>query len=315
MAIQLYAKKQGTSEWVSLDLHPADPMKLNLSVQNIIDPTATTSVFSKTFRVPHTSVNGPYFKGVFNVNSVDFDAAAKADAYILDNGIFFQNGNIVLNAIYNNDKDNSVEYDITFYGATSDFGTKIGGGFLNELNLNQYNHTKNSSNIISSWTGGLFNGDVVYGLIEWGYTYNEKNQPSLPTLSANFVPSPGSPASAKGSFTNPLYPLLDTQWKPQIRAKALWDNIFEEAGYTYDSTFLNSTLFKNMYIISENVSEATLDNSNEFSADNNITYSNVVAAQFDWVAPHEISDPGGNYNPATSHYVAPAQGSYTFKIT
>jgi hypothetical protein len=310
MAIQLYAKKQGTEEWVSLDLHPADPMKLNLSVQNIIDPTATTSVYSKTFKVPHTSVNGPYFKGVFNVNSVDFDAAAKADAYILDNGIFFQNGNITLNAIYNNDRDNSVEYEITFYGATSDFGTKIGGGFLNEINLNEYNHTKDSGNIIASWTGGLFNGDVTYGLIEWGYTYTKDNQPALPTLSANFT----NTAPAQGSFTNPAYPLKWTQWKPQIRAKALWDKIFEEAGYTYDSAFLDSTLFKNMYIISENVSGAELDNSNNFSADNTNVYTTVVANNFKWEAPHEITDPGGNYNASTSYYTAPAAGNYQFKI-
>ena len=314
-AVQLYAKQQGTETYVALDLNESEPIKLNLSVANIIDPTATNSVFSRTFRVPHTSINGPYFKGVFNVNSINFDAAAKADAYILDNGIFFENGNIRLNAIYVNSEDNSVEYEITFYGATSDFGSKIGGGFLNEVNLNAFNHTKNYQNITASWTGGLFNYDVVYGLIEWGYTYDNNNRPNIPTLSAGFERSFTNPVTSGGLIKSP-YKLQ--QWKPQIRAKALWDQIFEEAGYTYDSTFLDSDFFKKQYIISDNEARATLDNANTFKAENQGVTYNVLAAQFPWVTPIEIEDPGSNFTPsqtASGIYTAPATGNYTFKMT
>ena len=318
--IQLYAKKQDTGVWTLLDLHASEPIKLNLSVQNIIDPTATTSVFSRTFKVPHTSINGPFFEGVFNVNSMDFDASKKADAYILDNGIFYQNGNITLNAIWNNEADNSIEYEITFYGATSDFGTKIGGGFLNEVDLNMYNHSKDFSNITMSWNGGLFNGDVVYGLIEWGYTYNKNNQPNIPTLSANFpltaYPTPAHTVDdPKGSFTNSQYPYLLEQFKPQIRAKALWDKIFSEAGYTYESDFLDSQLFKNLYVISENIAEALLDNSNLYQADNQQVANQVVGATMPWLTPHELADPGANFNPNFSTYTAPATGNYDFLIT
>ena len=312
--VQLYAKKQGTEEYVALDLNESEPIKLNLSVANIIDPTATNSVFSRTFRVPHTSVNGPYFKGVFNVNSINFDAAAKADAYILDNGIFFENGNIRLNAIYTNSEDNSVEYEITFYGATSDFGSKIGGGFLNEVNLNAFNHSKNYQNITASWTGGLFNGDVVYGLIEWGYTYDNNNRPNIPTLSAGFERSFTNPVTSGGLIKSP-YKLQ--QWKPQIRAKALWDKIFEEAGYTYDSTFLNSDFFKKQYIISDNEARALLDNANTFRAENQGVTYNVLAAQFPWITPIEIEDPGSNFVPnqtTSGIYTAPATGNYRFRM-
>ncbi|CAB4134675.1 hypothetical protein UFOVP643_21 [uncultured Caudovirales phage] len=316
--VQLFAKQQNSNKYVALDLHVAEPIKLDLSVANIIQPTDTNSVYSKVFKVPHTSVNGPYFEGVFNVNSMNFDASIKADAYILDNGIFFENGNIRLNSIFVNSEDNSVEYEIAFYGSTSDFGSKIGGGFLNEVNLNKYNHDKNYTNIASSWfTPGLFNGDVVYGLIEWGYSYNDKNQPSVPTLSANFTPSAGSPPSAKGSFTNNLYPYKQTQWKPQIRAKALWDQIFEESGYTYDSTFLASDFFKKQYIISDNQARAILDNANTFAAEKQGNYYNVLAASFPWITPIEVADPGNNFtaSPTTSGiYTAPSDGQYTFNM-
>lgn len=306
---QLYAKQQGTETFVALDLHTEEPLKLNLSVANIIEPTATNSTFSRTFRVPHTAVNGPFFKGVFSVNSMDFNAAVKADAYILDNGIFFENGTITLNAINTNSKDNSVEYEITFFGATSDFGSKIGGGFMNEINLTQYNHTKSWANISNSWsvTGGLFDGNVRYGLIEWGYNYNAQNQPIIPTLSTGFAKS----------FTNTANPYLKDQWKPQIRAKAIWDQIFEEAGYTYDSVFLDSEFFKNQYIISDNVASATLNNSNTFSAEKQGPFYTTIGQTFPWVTPIEISDPGNNFtaNPEDSGvYTAPSTGSYIMQM-
>lgn len=302
-AIQLYAKMPGSAEYTLLDLHETEPIKLTLSVQDIQDPLAATSSFSRTFRVPHTGVNGPFFKGVFNVNSTNFDASKKADAYILDNGQFFTNGNIRLISIFSSDYDGKVEYEITFFGETSDFGSKIGGGFLNELNFTQYNHNKTWNNIVQSWTNGLFSGDVVYGLIEWGYTYNANNQPIQPTLSNGF----------SNSFTLSSKALLLEQWKPQFRAKAIWDTIFEESGYTYDSQFIDSAFFKGLYVISENVAQATLNRTNTFIAEQSTSSTNVVGAQArPLITPNIISDPGGNFNGSTLIYTAPSAGAYTF---
>ena len=299
--VQLYARLQESTDYLNLDLHASEPIKLVLSVQNINDPLAATSVFSRTFRVPHTSINGPYFKAVFNVNSIDYDAGVRADAYIMDNGQLFTNGNIILNAIYVNEEDGNVEYEITFLGETSDFGSKIGGGFMNEIDLSQYNHTKDFTNITNSWNNQLFGGDAVYGLIEWGYTYTPSNQPAMPTLSNGFAKS----------FTNFANPLYLEQWKPQFRAKAIWDQIFKESGYTYDSTFLDSTFFKNMYIISENAANAFLDNANTFSASNEYQVA-LTNSTTTLRANTEIADPGNNYNPVTSQFKAPVAGSYTF---
>jgi hypothetical protein len=304
--VQLYARKQdAVTEYVNLELFEAEPIKLTLNVTNIEDPLAATSVYSKTFRVPHTSVNGPFFEGVFNVNSIDFDASKKADAYILDNGMLFTNGQITLNGIYVNEATKNIEYEITFLGETSDFGAKIGGGFLSELDLSAYSHDRNYNTIVNSWSTGLFNGDIVYGLIEWGYTYNANNQPIEPTLSNGF----------QKSFTNVANPLKLQQWKPQIRAKALWDTIFTEAGYSYDSTFLDSTLFKNMYVISDNKSSATIDTANTFKANTTGIVSDVLGSTFTLYFPNEIADPSNSYNPSNSRYTAPASGNYTFVWT
>jgi hypothetical protein len=304
MSVQLWAKMQGTEEYINLSLFDADPVKLTLSVTSIQDPLAATSVFSKTFRVPHNSINGPYFKGVFNVNSIDFDASIKADAYILDNGQLFTRGNIRLINVFNANSDNSIEYEIIFTGETSDFGAKIGGGFLNELDFTEYNHERALTNIDKSWDLNLFGGDLVYGLIEWGYTYDKNNRPNIPTLSNGF----------EKSFTNIANPLDNSQWKPQFRAKAIWDKVFANVGYTYDSDFLNSELFKKMYVITENKAEAV--GANNTGAEGRVSYvqyenvGSTIKVNFNT----EISDNGNNYDPSTSTYTCPATGTYTATV-
>ena len=304
MSVQLFAKLQGSEEYVNLSLFDAEPVKLSLSVTSIQDPLAATSVFSRTFRVPHNSINGPYFKGAFNVNSTDYDAGVKSDAYILDNGQLFTTGNIRLTNIFNNSKDGSVEYEILFTGETSDFGAKIGGGFLNELDFTEYNHERTLVNIQKSWDLDLFAGDLVYGLIEWGYTYDKNNRPNIPTLSNGF----------EKSFTSSANPLDNSQWKPQFRAKAIWDKVFSNVGYTYDSDFLNSELFKKMYVITENKAEAV--GANNSGAEARVAYTSYkyVGNTYPLEFQTEIVDNGNNYDPSTSIYTCPATGTYTATI-
>ena len=224
MSVQLFAKAPGATTYQRIDLYAAEPIKLTLSVANIVDPLAANSIFSRTFKVPHTSVNGPFFKAAFNVNATDFDASKKSDAYINDNGVFFSVGNIRLSAIYVNEKTNNVEYEINYYGETSDFGSKIGGGFLSQVNLSAYNHALSYNNVVNSWSGGLLGGDVVYPLIEWGYNYNSAGVPNQGTLSVGGVRSFTGPTAANA--------VNFTQLKPVLKAKCLWDAIFEETGYT-----------------------------------------------------------------------------------
>lgn len=302
MAVQLYVKYPDTTNWIVLDQFQSEPIKLNFSVSNIIDPLQVSSIFSRTFRVPHTSINGPFFRAVFNVNSVSFDASRKADAYINDNGALFSVGNIRLDSIYRNEKSGDIQYEIIFYGETSDFGSKIGGGFLSEVDLSAYNHTLNYLNITNSWSNGLFGGDIVYPLCEWGYDY-ENGVPVQTTLAfggANGFVGPSPPALAQNQF------------KPVIRAKALWDAIFEETSYTYDSTFLNSTEFTNLYVITESTARATLNVDNTFSATNGTQDITTGTCGYPVQADTEISDPNNNWNPVTGIYVARATGAHTF---
>ena len=87
---QLYVRRYNQvnpSDWTILDTYDANPIKINLQVQDVMDPTIATSSYSQTFRVPNTANNGQFFQQVFNVNQTFFDPSRKAQAYINAQGI------------------------------------------------------------------------------------------------------------------------------------------------------------------------------------------------------------------------------------
>ena len=312
--IQLFAQKQGEtgfSSYYELDLYKEEPIKITKSVEDLVDPQKTASNFSRTFRVPNTSVNGQFFKAVFNVNSIDFDATQKADAYINVNGTYFISGNIRITQIFRNDSQGKIEYELIFMGETSNFASIVGPKDLSDLNLNQYAHTITYAQIQYSWLGTLFGGDIVYPLAEWGYTYTSgvPDQNTLSRYDGN--------VSLYG-FTNSSFPLTQSQFKPAIRAKAVWDKIFEEAGFTYESTFLDDDIFRNLYLISTNDSLPTQNEASQFEVEGGFQYLGPLSApgvplqlEFDTA----FINTGNDFYLNTDKYIAPFSGQpYTFEL-
>ena len=317
--IQLYSQQQGATGYASfteIDLYKTEPIKLTKSVQSLTDPTATTSTFSRTFRVPSTNSNGQYFKAVFNVNATEYDATQTADAYINVNGTYFIGGNVRLQNVFRNDATGKIEYEILFLGETGNFGTIVAPRDLSALNLSQYAHTLSYTNIQNSWTYNLFGGDIVYPLAEWGYTYSS-GAVAIPTQSTLAVYDATVAPKGFTKATVPRNPLALGQFKPAIRVKAIWDRIFEEAGFTYESSFLNETVFTNIYMVSTN--EATTVQSDSVAFEAQLTGSLGVSTGtsiFNFIPfTTEIFDDANAWDPINSRYTIPTTGSpYTFVI-
>jgi len=309
--MRLYVKI--TTGFILLDLMEDNPIKLNLSVADIMDPTANPSTYSQTFRVPNTANNNLFFKSAFNINAVSFDATQKIESYIEDSNVTIAVGSIRLSNIITNNRDKNVEYEVTFFGEVSDFSAAIGGGFMNSLNLTAYNHVKSYVNVVDSWSKNLFLGDVIYPLIEWGYDYLD-GQPVQNTLALH------DNQLAKKGFTANNHPLSIDQFKPVIRAKVLFDAIFASSGFTYESTFLNGSDFMNQYIITEQINSATASHESDIQIDvrNNLqqfSANNETKLLF----PNEIVDPLTAFDTTTSYFVAPSTlplfTFYDFNIT
>ena len=298
--MKLFVK--ASSGYILLDLLESNPIKLTMSVSDIIEPTESPSTFSQTFRVPNTATNDLFFKSAFNINAVTFDATKKIDAYIDDSNVIIAVGNIRLSNIFTNNRDNNSEYEITFFGEVSDFASKIGGGFLNSLSLSQYNHEKNYVNIVNSWNLNLENGDIIYPLIEWGYDYLN-GHPVQNTLALHHG------TYAPNGFTNNGHPLSIDQFKPVIRAKALIDAIFADSGFTYESDFLNGSDFMNQYVITEQIDRAEDNSIAKMSSNGSSTPQTVNNFVQDIVFPFELYDPANAFDTTTSIYKIPIQFS------
>jgi len=310
--IQLRVYNNGNQYW--LDLYEESPIKLTLSVEDITDASAA-STFSRTFRVPNTNNNYYFFQTAFMVDGIDYDVTVKKNAEILVDGQTFKQGHIRLQKIYNNEDFSKVDYEIVFLGETRDFASSLGDKPLCQIPLD-LTHTLTRSNIIDSWDAypqggandGLFNGDVIYPLIDHGNRYVDGvvQEAQIKT----------DTSSHSKSFTQNSHPIFPNRFKPMIRAKAIIDAIFSQTPYEYESTFLNSFLFKKVYVSAfGNDSSPFADTTatdNLFDGTNSnplfVTGPGVYTVPIDT----EQLDPADNFDSTTYTYTVPVTGDYTF---
>jgi len=269
---------------IFLDLYENDPIKLTYSIEDILD-TKVTSVYSKNFRVPATKKNTEFFKTAFEINGFDFDVTIKINATILLDGQLLRKGQIRLQKIYLTNSGNAADYEILFLGESRDFASTLGQKLLKELDLSEFDTSLTWTNISQSWqaypqnaslNAGLHSGDVLFPLVDFGNTYSGSDEIVEQT---RIAVGTGRHFTNPGSGTPP-WPIQVDRFKPMIRAKALWDKVFDEAGYTYESEFLQKAIFRQQYVSawgnepSPNVNQ---DSSNLFGASGTpLNESNVV---------------------------------------
>ena len=265
--LKVYKTKGVTDTALFLDLYETEPIKLTLSIEDITQADAT-SVFSKTFRVPSTRNNNEFFENAFEIDGIDFDVTLKNQAEILVDGAEFRQGHIRLQKIFRNQDLDKIDYELLFLGETRDFSSVIAEKTMCQINMTDFqwedsegnayvNYTDaadyfgpfNKTNIVQSWgafpenaslTGGFADGNLLFPLINHGNTYDDDNDSLEPRIAL------GTPSDM--SFTNSNRFLAVERMKPMIRAKRVWDQIFEDAGYTYTSDFLTSPRFHQMYV-------------------------------------------------------------------
>ena len=218
-----------------LDIFKDEQILLSDNVTGLFDLGLIPADFTRQITLPGSKKNNAFFEHVYDISVQSPDTFAtniKVPCYIDFNGIYLAQGYLQLNkvALYQNKFIDS--YEITIYGAISSFARQISRNYLNDLtSLASYNHTSSISAITSSWSGSLFNGDIVYPLIEYGQRiqYN--------------------PEEANYGIDSPYDALCVQDFKPAIKTKVVWDAIFAEAGFTYSSSFINDGGFDDIYLV------------------------------------------------------------------
>ena len=250
---------------IFLDLYETQPIKLTLSVEDVTSADAT-SVFSRTFKVPATRGNNEFFENAYELDGIDFDITIKKPAEILVDGAEFKIGHVRLQKIFSNADLDKTDYELLFLGETRDFSSAIGEASMCQLTMTDFSwddlpvsYTNaadfsagiGQQEVRDSWdafpqqssaTAGYADGDLLFPLIDHGNDYDSDGNLNSPTVAI------GSAGSSEQSFTKTTSALPAARFKPMIRAKRIWDQIFQDSGYTYESNFLDSEQFRHMYV-------------------------------------------------------------------
>ena len=277
-----------------LDVFNDEDIKLSNNVTGLFDIGVLPSDFTRQITLPGTKVNNAFFEHVYDI-SIDnpflFATNIKVPAYFDFDSIYLSQGYLQLNKVNLLANKFIESYEVTIYGTLSSFGRDINRNYLTDLSsLTKYNHTASYDAISSSWGGNLFNGDIVYPLADYGSGYQ----------------------FATGDFQtfgiNDFDGALTVQnFKPAIRVKAVLDAIFEEAGYTYSSSFMNQPFIDDLYMVCNHSLKYP-----EFSSVNLETYGKIKVGAIsgsgmtDVILPantfvtlpwyNTLSDPQGFYN-------------------
>ena len=299
-------KKGSQSETIDLDILDAEEIKLEISAIESGAIGDTFGVSSQAFMLPATNINQDFFGNIDNLSVSNEQAFIKMfKCQVLFNGDEIFTGNLYLNDIIT-DQHGDTLYSVVVVNETVDFSTTIKNLTIQDLDWSPYNHAYTYSNISQSWDNNLLSGDVVYPLIDYGV---EESDPTATAISAG---------GNGRQFDNSSFPLKVTDFVPTIRAKAVFDTIFDAVGYTYTSSFLDSSYFENLYVC------ATQDDKK------GATFVNPVAQNFQAIKsvvqvetsapftpvqitfPDEQFDNNNNYDTGTSTFTASANGTYNF---
>ena len=219
-----------------LDLFADEDIKLSNNVTGLFDIGVLPSDFTRQITLPGSKVNNAFFEHVYDI-SIDspflFATNTKVPAYFDFDSVYLSNGYLQLNKVNVLANKFIDSYEVTIYGTLSSFGRDINRNFLTDLStLAKYNHTASYNAISASWDGSLFDGDIRYPLADYGTGYKFASG-DFQTFGMN---------DQDGALTV-------QNFKPAIRVKAVLDSIFEEAGYTYSSSFMNQPFMDNVYMV------------------------------------------------------------------
>ena len=269
--------------WEYLDLYEDLPISVVISQEDITNIGGSPFRYSKTFTIPGTKHNNDTLKGFYSVVGIDFDPLTKVECVVEYGGNIIFEGYLRLNAVLLT--GDYLEYEVYILTALSDFSSEIQPLQLNNLDYQDLDHENNYDNITLSWeytggTSGLFGGQILYPLYNYGLSYDSNDNPAF-----DFT------LTGANSFTSSSNAVPEEYFKPSIQLKSVVDRLFSATTYTYESNFFNSDYFKSQYMSLANNGEIGVIREDEDTENRNkfkVYVSEPVGYNYD---PNDIRKP------------------------
>ena len=249
--VQIVAYEQGETTFYELDV-PETPIELNYQFIDLSDPLSRRSPYSFRFTLPLSKENNKFFAFYYdaNVSEGTFDAMKKTECNILNDGVLLMQGSLQMYSV------TEMGFEVSIFEQISQVFDSVKGLTWNQLFLTaagtvdtDLDHALTWDNVTDSWvttnditTGTVGAGTIVYPLADGGQNLGVNAQESGTGLGFYYN---NAESAQYGMQENDLSVL---NLKPAIRISYLLNYIFQKAGYTIDSTFLNTTDFQNIYM-------------------------------------------------------------------
>jgi hypothetical protein len=277
---------------IMLDIYEADSIKLNYQFSKITN-FENTGTYSWTFRAPLTKKNAQFFGAIDNVNSILpwFDFRKKTKAVLSVDTLPIARGHIKIGKTYKRSTNNHLfsEVDIEFSGEVADLSKQLGDKKLSDLDYSDLEHTVDTTTIDSL-------DDVKWTLTDRGQKWSEDTA-----------------VTGTRRIFNTSAPIYPNDLTPIVNARWIWQRIFAEAGFTYEGSVLDGIIndYWIPYIAAKDIQLGNLLEEHLVVGGFEDGYSTSDGTSI--LPLEEIQDVGGDF--ASSHFIAPLSGTYTFRLS
>ena len=229
---------------VICDLYEDEDIPLSLSIDDFKNAIEKVQSYSKDFNLPATSRNNKIFTHIFDVtrtqDTFSFNPYVKTQSILKQDGYTLFNGYLRLIDIVN--QEGEISYNVNLYSETIALADTLQEKTFRDLSttFTELNHDYNKTNIKNSWDSTGITLLQPLGLNSFA---GSSGATSTQVLKYPFVDWTGSisltsPTSTIPSGT-PFLSKLEDAFRPFINCKYILDNIIRDAGFTYESDFLN----------------------------------------------------------------------------
>jgi hypothetical protein len=235
---------------VICDLYEDEDIPLSLSIDDFKNVAEKTQSYSKDFNLPATKRNNRIFTQIFEItNSVESNGDS-FNPYIQTQCVLKQDGNIIfkgyLKLIDIVNKDGEISYNVNLYTESIVLVDVLKNKKFLDLDFSELEHEYNKTNIVNSWydsTGITLSNplDITSFAYDAGLGVNNTTVLKYP-----FVDWTGDLTVNISNM--PVLNKLEDAFRPFINCKYILNKIFDDAGFTYTSTFLDSHTFSNLFM-------------------------------------------------------------------
>ena len=271
--------------------HSDFPLAMTFQISDIKDITATSGDYSKTFKVPATKNNNNLLKHLYTPNSSNTNSATQnKSCRILVNDLYSLVGLIKVTGVGGYGEKASF-YNCVFYGNNLGWAVSLDNLLMSDIvwGSEGSNLVYQKDEIVATWSDehcdsstspivypitsyGDFNFSIQTPFIQLLDTLGQKNSSLDPAVYKGYV---GYYDNGNSYGT----PSPSPDWRPAVFVKTTLDKIFKNVGYTINSTFMDTDMFKKLVWLLPNFRYNNPDDRyDDYSVDTNFVNNNELTS-------------------------------------